>query len=112
MMKFLKKVFERIFDFIENIHDALSEVPVVGGVLSFLFLMLCVGLCAGLIVIVGGSILGAIFSINEILGLIILLVGGDVVAYFASFKWGARKPWFFWVALALSVAVLLGLLIG
>ena len=98
-----KNIFEHIWDFIENIWDFLTDIPVIGCFLSAIFALLCVGLVgfAGIMILVG------LFSIHYILGFIVLLVGMDVIAYFASFKWGMRKPWFFWAALVLSILALL-----
>lgn len=38
---------------------------------------------------------------------VVLLVGVNVLSYFASFVWGKRKPWFFWLGLFLTVICLI-----
>lgn len=98
----LRNVSEHIWGFIENIGDFLSDIPVIGCFLYAIFVFLCFGL----IVFAGIMILVGLFSIHYMLGFIVLLVGMDIFAYFASFKWGMRKPWFFWAALILSISAL------
>ena len=101
--KIMKTVFEYIRDVIENIWDFLQDIPVVGPLLAAVFLLLCVGLVG----YVGIMILEGLLSVHYLLGFIVILVGMDIIAYFASFKWGMRKPWFFWAALVLSILALL-----
>ena len=55
-------------------------------------------------------LLCTLFSLLEaypIIILLIVLVGMNILSYYASFVWGQRKPWFFWTGLFLSLGALL-----
>ena len=39
----------------------------------------------------------------KIIMAILFVIGLNVLAYFASFVWGQRKPWFFWLCFGLTI---------
>ena len=106
MLKRLKNIVERIFDFIESFLDTLSAIPIIGPLLTFVVVMFVIGLIAALVIMTAVGI----FSINYKLGFTIILIGMNVVTYLASFKWGMRKPWFFVMGLILSLIAFFAIL--
>ena len=52
---------------------------------------------------------------KDILGIILgvaLLVGMNIISYFASYVWGKRKPLFFWASISVTIAFLLLILMS
>ena len=84
------------FEWIDDVGDWLSDIPVIGGCLTVLFALLIFGLiaAAGILALVG------IFSVSYRLGTILLAVGMAVVSYLASYKWHNRNKLFFLMGLA------------
>ena len=99
----LKNIFTRISDFIVNFCEALSNIPVIGCLIPIILIILAL-LLAGLIVYAIIMLIVWLFSLHIMIGFTVFLGGMDVIAYFASYKWGMRKPWFFWLCLLASIA--------
>lgn len=70
--------------------------------LVFLPIMLCVGVA---ICLLGIWLLERLVEFNATLGLVALILGGNVIAWFASYKWGASKL-FFWLVLIVTICFL------
>lgn len=102
------------FEWIEDISDFLGDIPIIGWLLSWIFFLICVAVVVvGVPAIVYYSFIG-LWAIHPILAIVVGLVGLNVLTYCASYVWGMRKPWFFWVCLILTIIALiivLGLLL-
>lgn len=89
------------FSWGDNLFDKISRVPIIGGFLASLFLLTVT------LVIVGGGIilLALIFSniaeFSPTLATVLLIIGGNVIAWFASYRWGCHK-YYFWLCLIVS----------
>lgn len=91
----------------DQITDFLSDIPLIGGLLSIIF-VLALTLCAGALVIACVvCVFGFLNSISPVLAGLALLIGMNVLGYCASYVWGARKPWFFWLCLTVTILFLL-----
>ena len=92
------------FEWVDDVGDFLGDIPIVGGLLTVLFCLLCFG---GIIA-VAILLLCVIFEYVPRLGFALFAIGMGVISWFASYRWGARKKWFFWVGLVCSIAMLIG----
>ena len=91
------------FEWVDDVGDFLGDIPIVGGLLTVLFYLLCLG---GIIA-VAILLLCVIFEYVPRLGVALFAIGMGVIGWFASYRWGARKKWFFWVGLVCSIAMLI-----
>ena len=88
-------------EWLDDIADFLEGIPLIGPLLRIVFIFVAIILSMAAIVFM----VAGLFTLSPILGSIILLVGMNIISYFASYKWEARQPWFFWVCLGLSLFV-------
>ena len=88
-------------EWLDDIADFLEGIPLIGPLLRIVFIFVAIILSMAAIVFM----VAGLFTLSPILGSIVLLVGMNIISYFASYKWEARKPWFFWVCLGLSLFV-------
>lgn len=91
------------FDWVNDVGDWLSDIPIIGGCLTMLFVILLVG---GVIAAVVFALIG-LWSLSPRLGIIVFAIGFAVLAYFATYKWHARRRWMFWLALPASIAMII-----
>ena len=91
------------FDWINDVGDWLSDIPVVGGCLTAIFVILLLGLVLGgiLFVLIGS------FSLSSQFGTSVFAIGFAVLTYFVCYKWHARRKWMFWLALPASIAMII-----
>ncbi len=91
------------FEWVDTFLDALIDIPIIGGLLYFLVLFI-----PGCAIVVGLVILflwimELLTETSPTLAMMIMLIGANVISFFASYRWGKRKPWFFWVGLIISL---------
>jgi hypothetical protein len=48
-------------------------------------------------------LLSSLSPVAKIIMAILFVIGLNVLAYFASYVWGQRKPWFFWLCLCMTI---------
>ena len=96
----------------DDVSDFLMDIPIIGGLLAILFPIIIV-LCAfAAVIAIGILVFSGLHSIHPFVAIAAGAIGLNVIAYYASYVWGARKKWFFWVCLALTILgpiILLGL---
>lgn len=90
------------FEWVNDVGDWLSDIPVIGGCLMVLFALLIFGVIVAAIVLA----LVGLGSLSPRLGIIVCAIGFAVMAYFATYKWHARRKWMFWVALPAAIAII------
>lgn len=105
----MKRAFS--FEWLESLFDKMDALPtparlflkfIVSSVLIIIFLGIILAFC--LIALAG---LEVIFEANPFLGCALILIIGNVIAWFASYRWGERKKWFFRLFLFMSIAFVL-----
>lgn len=103
----LKKHIKYILSFrwMDKLHDKLSSIPIIGGLLALLFVITTVMLICGVIVLVIASVIFSIYGLNPALALVIIIIGANVIAWFSSYKWGRHK-FYFWLCLIVSILFL------
>lgn len=87
----------------ETINDYLSDIPLIGCLLSGIFMLLCL---AGTVTVVGTIVIGFFWGLSLIHPMLAVVAGAagfNILAYCVSYVWGARKPWFFWACLSMTV---------
>ena len=75
----------------------------VGGLILGLLLMAAAVFVIYIIFTILGPLLSSLTLTGQVIAAILFIIGLNVLAYFASFVWGKRKPWFFFVCLVLSI---------
>lgn len=99
-------------EWVDDVADFLMDIPIIGGLLSILFAMLCVigaGAVALAIVI---CVFWGLYLLHPIVAIVAGAIGMNAIAYCASYVWGGRKKWYFWLCLSLTILapiVLLGM---
>ncbi len=100
VLEFLR--FNWFFNFIDNIADDLSYIPLVGTVLSFALKLVCILVTIAILVGVVGVIIAGLFYISPFLAMEAMMVASTVVMYFETYKQGVRT-YVFWFSLALTI---------
>lgn len=95
-----KKSFS--LDSFSSACDFLFDIPFLG-VLFRIFFFTLAGILALCLPILGFGGIYLLIEYNPLIGMIVLLTVCNAVAFYVSYKQGARKKWFFWVSLVLSL---------
>lgn len=86
---------------------------------NFLFKLLCIVLTIAFVMLIPHIIGIILYPLKLIAGplldtdtgiiifVVVVFVGLNVLSYFASYVWGNRKPWFFWLGLCLTIIFML-----
>ena len=101
----LKNVLRYIFTFewVNDVGDFLADIPIIGGFLSILFSFVLIAFAmAAIPLTIGGA-----FALSFRFGIILMSGGIGVISWFASYRWGMRKQWFFVCGLICSIAGLI-----
>lgn len=99
VLKFLR--FGWFFDFLNNIDNNLSAIPLVGLALSIVFKFVLLSIFFAIIVGVVGAIIAGLIYISPLLAIEVILVGSTIYMYFDTYR--SDKSYYFWVALALTI---------
>ena len=86
-------------EWIDDFYGFLSDLPVGGGCLSVLWIILLLIVECGICV----AIFMGLYSLTGIWGILVI---GNIVAFFASYVWRKRKWWLFPIILILSIVFL------
>ena len=100
VLKFLR--FNWFFCFIDDIADNLSDIPLVGPVLSFVLNLVCALVIIAIVVGVVGIIIAGLFYVSPLLAIEALLVGSTLYMYFDTYR-RRNRQYYFWIALALTI---------
>lgn len=88
---------------IEDFFDNVGAIPIIGKCLRLLLIVLFILLFCITII---GIFAAAFLALNELspdLCMIAILLLGLVISYFASYKWGKRKKWYFWFCVIVAI---------
>lgn len=100
-------IFGCLVYWIKSAASFICNIPVVGTIVCSLLLLITVISGIILMAFLVDKVMGALFNCNVTLGLVIvyiLMFGSmDIIAYFASYKWGRKSKWYFWVCIMLTV---------
>ena len=93
--------FNWFFDFLNNIADGLSNIPLIGTVLSLLFkvvvgiVVLAINFCVFYAIISGLS------YVSPLLATEVILIGFTINMYF--YAYGSKMSYCFWIALVMTI---------
>ena len=104
---FFKKTLYRLeyivkLEWADDFHNWLSDIPIIGKLLSFLFMFILIISVLAIIIFIGGTIIEYFFDIAPALVIAVGTICLNVFNWFTCFKWHYRKEWFFWVGLFLT----------
>ncbi len=100
VLKFLR--FDWFFDFIDDIADNLSYIPLIGPVLSFVFKAVCALVLFAIVFGVIGVIIAGLSYASPLLAIEAILVGGTIVMYFYTNR-KRKQAYYFWIVLAITI---------
>ena len=98
------------FEWVEDITNWLDNIPKIGNTLGCLFDVLIVLLIVAGIAVTIGWLLYSLYKYSISLFAVVCAIGLNIGTFFASYRWGTRKEWFFWVGLFLTVICLFKIL--
>ena len=90
-------------EWVDDVSDFLYEIPIIGGLLSVVFMLLCGILSIAVVLTVVILFFWGLSMIHPYLAIVAATIGLNILTYCASYVWNDRKHWFFWVGLVLTV---------
>lgn len=94
--------FTWLFNFIDNIADNLSYIPIVGPLLSFVLKWVCAVALVAIVVGVIDAIMGGFYYISPLCGIEAILICSTIGLFFHNYR-KRNRPYYFWMALVLTI---------